>query len=239
MWRLMIVTFGVLALVFFELSGGAEYAPIENSLQRQGIGPHLQDSAVAAADPESVPQAKDEDRIANQKKRVETTLAALTATQSADPADHTQALKTHALIHDPEIPDLGPDADDAAVIEALKDAGAQMKTEWPGAIELFARRDEALGVQERTPKLQQKQRDLRLVRGDLANMRGGPGTEYEKIAALTQGTEVVVLFASGNGWLELQVVESGQIGWMADWLVSAKANTTGFAGAAASRVNAE
>ena len=114
---------------------------------------------------------------------------------------------------------------------------------WPGAIELFARAEQEADL--RVVRRQQAEAearaasDIRVVEGDVANMRGGPGTDFEKITALTGGTEVMVLGTSGNGWLQLQVIETGEVGWMADWLVSAGFDATGLydAGVDGSGVN--
>jgi uncharacterized protein YgiM (DUF1202 family) len=63
--------------------------------------------------------------------------------------------------------------------------------------------------------------DLRLVSGNNVNMRNGPGTSYSVVGRLTRGEEVEVLSDPGNGWLKLRVAETGNVGWMADFLVSA------------------
>lgn len=62
--------------------------------------------------------------------------------------------------------------------------------------------------------------DIRKVTGRRVNMRQGPGTQYSVVSSLGAGDEVEVLQTPGNGWLKLQVVSTGRIGWMADWLVS-------------------
>ena len=62
--------------------------------------------------------------------------------------------------------------------------------------------------------------DLSQVSGTVANMRGGPGITYGTVAKLAHGTQVSILQNTGSGWLELQVVETGQTGWIAEWLVS-------------------
>jgi len=63
--------------------------------------------------------------------------------------------------------------------------------------------------------------DLRLVSGNNVNMRNGPGTSYSVVGRLTRGEEVEVLSDPGNGCLKLRVAETGNVGWMADFLVSA------------------
>ena len=63
--------------------------------------------------------------------------------------------------------------------------------------------------------------DLRQVTGNRVNMRNGPGTDYSVVARLARGDAVEVLAAPGNGWLKLRVSDTGRIGWMVDFLVSA------------------
>lgn len=62
--------------------------------------------------------------------------------------------------------------------------------------------------------------DLREVAGSRVNMRSGPGTNYGVITTLTQGTETEVLEIDPSGWARLRVVGSGQVGWMAERLLS-------------------
>ncbi|WP_010137658.1 SH3 domain-containing protein [Oceanicola sp. S124] len=62
--------------------------------------------------------------------------------------------------------------------------------------------------------------DLRRVTGDRVNLRSGPGTSNGVLATLTKGTPVEIL-ETQSGWVHLRVQDSGQTGWMADWLVSA------------------
>ena len=64
------------------------------------------------------------------------------------------------------------------------------------------------------------ERDLRQVSGDRVNLRAGPGTSYGVLATLDEGAEVEVI-DTNNGWVKLKTADSGRIGWMADWLVSA------------------
>ena len=63
--------------------------------------------------------------------------------------------------------------------------------------------------------------DIRTISGNNVNMRMGPGTRYNVVAKLRRETEVQVLQNPGNGWLKLRVVESGRVGWMAEFLVTA------------------
>lgn len=62
--------------------------------------------------------------------------------------------------------------------------------------------------------------DIRRVNRDLVKMRSGPGLGYSVVAPLTHATEVEVLSASENGWLELRPVAGGQTGWIAEFLLT-------------------
>ena len=67
-------------------------------------------------------------------------------------------------------------------------------------------------------------KDLRAVTGNRVNMRTGPGTTFSVVTKLSKGAEVEVIGSEGDGWLQLRVVDTGQVGYMADWLVTAAVN---------------
>ena len=73
-------------------------------------------------------------------------------------------------------------------------------------------------TEEATPEVP---RDLRAVTGSRVNMRQGPGTDFEVLAQLVRDDEAEVLEASGTGWVKIRAIESGQIGWMAERLLTA------------------
>lgn len=246
MWRLIVVTFGTLALAFYELSGGADYAPVENSVQRQGIGPHLPRETPNVTTLASATQGSNPALDTDQSERIQATLASLPVARGTDeiPSPESEAEKIDTLTAQTEVASLPEDADDAAVIAALQDAGAEMRSASTGAIALFARAQREADTQrilraEAEDTTTAAPRDIRVVQGDLVNMRGGPGTEYEKIAALVGGTEVAVLQSPGDGWIELEVVETGLVGWMADWLVSTAFEATEFVREGANSANAD
>lgn len=66
----------------------------------------------------------------------------------------------------------------------------------------------------------QQQIDIRSIKGDLVNMRSGPGTDYDVVDQLAQATQVEVLTNSGNGWVELRPLEGGATGWIAEFLLT-------------------
>lgn len=62
--------------------------------------------------------------------------------------------------------------------------------------------------------------DLRLVTGNLVNVRGGPGTEFDVVGKLARGATVEVLAENGDGWVEMRSTNGEVIGWMADFLLN-------------------
>ena len=61
---------------------------------------------------------------------------------------------------------------------------------------------------------------LREVAGRAVNMREGPSTSYNVIDTLPQGTQTEVVDSDGAGWVRVRVVETGQMGWMAERLLT-------------------
>lgn len=76
-------------------------------------------------------------------------------------------------------------------------------------------------VEVREPAPETSYKDIREVAGTRVNLRDGPGTQYSVVASLSRGDPVIVLDDSGNGWLRLEVYDSGRQGWMAASLVTA------------------
>lgn len=62
--------------------------------------------------------------------------------------------------------------------------------------------------------------DLRQVAGKRVNVRSGPGTNYGVLDTLTRGTEAEVLAVNADGWAEILIPSTGQIGWMAERLLT-------------------
>lgn len=231
MWRLIVVTFGFLGWAFYVLSGGADYVPHSQSIQARAKTddtlPAEPSSDIAVAAIEATePTTKEAqvtraassiaDMATQSADRVEVTLVSIrpgAAEASRDTTDKVRVLTA------PE-----PGAVDAAVAEALSEAEEEVARDWPGAIELFAMQADMQAERKAAIEAERAAMDIRYVTGNVVNMRGGPGTEFDKIASLNGGTEVAVIAEPGNGWVMLRVMDTGEEGWMADWLVSAAAN---------------
>ena len=223
MWRLIVVTFGFLGLAFYVLSGGADYVPHSQSIQARA---KLDDTRPAdlAADTGQAIAGNDAasaafsiaDMADQNSDPVQITLVSLRAGATEASIDSAEKAR---ILTAPE-----PGAIDAAVVDALAEAEEEVARTWPGAIELFAMQAERQVERQAAIEAERAAMDIRYVTGNVVNMRGGPGTSFDKVSSLTGGTEVAVIEEPGNGWVMLRVMETGQEGWMADWLLSAAAN---------------
>ncbi|MDE0849970.1 SH3 domain-containing protein [Yoonia sp.] len=61
--------------------------------------------------------------------------------------------------------------------------------------------------------------DIRAVAGSRVNMRQGPGTNFPVLDTLDGGTQAEVLEINANGWAQIEVLNTGQIGWMSTRLL--------------------
>lgn len=72
-----------------------------------------------------------------------------------------------------------------------------------------------------SPEVAKPTLDLREVTGNRVNLRRGPGTDYPAVGKLARGDTVQVISETGDGWIKLRVSETGRIGYMADFLLTA------------------
>lgn len=66
----------------------------------------------------------------------------------------------------------------------------------------------------------QERLDIRNIAGDRVNVRMGPGTDYGVIGTFPQGTETLVLQVNDSDWAEIELLGTGERGWVAAWLLS-------------------
>ena len=62
--------------------------------------------------------------------------------------------------------------------------------------------------------------------GNGLNVRSGPGSNYSKVASITNGTKVTVLEDSGNGWYKIDY-GSGKIGYVSSKYITVTASGSG------------
>ncbi|KPP83295.1 MAG: Bacterial SH3 domain [Rhodobacteraceae bacterium HLUCCO07] len=239
MWRFIMLTFGFLGWAFFELSGGAEYAPREGSLQavraeiRAKTEKQAQRAQLAREAARTVrnPPTGAGGETASDDDNAQVFLIG-TAEPKAAPGDKRRHLtlstrpdSTGRGVSRPVRsdnnrnvltgnrtgipPDLSPEEQAARAIDIVT-GKARLADEAPGnRIEASESPDPATS------------RDIRVVSGARVNLRGGPGMQFGVVDSLPQGTRVEVLDDPGLGWVELQVNDSEVSGWMAERLLVA------------------
>lgn len=221
MWRFIFVSFAFLGWSFYELSGGSDYAPATNSIQvraqlnneRPKMRPvevdvtRLAENGAAVEEEtvtRSITSLADLDLSGGQRFEIKLARA---KTSESDETAAPQVTKAVATDETGERP--LPDHVAKAVAAASLSGAASDSVD---RVTLAATPD---------ADATQQTKDIRRVSGDLVNMRGGPGTRYDRIGKLRKNDKVVVLQEPGNGWIKLRVVDTGRVGWMADWLVTA------------------
>jgi hypothetical protein len=122
MWRFLLISFAVLGWTFYELSGGADYAPAPNSLQAQGDPDRPEVPAPGEATPRAAPTHAGKEAVMTEPGAAEATAEALPvtlATPRTAPADRAR-------------PDQGAEGDasaiDAAIAAAMGEAPADAAT---------------------------------------------------------------------------------------------------------------
>jgi len=66
-------------------------------------------------------------------------------------------------------------------------------------------------------------REVKYVAADDVNLREGPGERYNRIGVLPRGEAVDVIAYEGQ-WRKIRVPSNGEVGWVADWLLTGGSN---------------
>jgi hypothetical protein len=183
MWRFILVTFGFLFFAFYQLSGGADYAPKDGS--RQSVAAERAQAAEQKrlAFLQAKPKAKAPAPVASEIiTGGEATLVLASAGGSALPAQKPLAIVLNTPVIDLEKAE--------SLIDVTANAASDLEED-----------------------------DIREVTGNRVNLRRGPGTNFNTVGKLLRGDKVRVL-SEENGWTKLRVVETGRIGYMADFLLT-------------------
>ncbi len=190
MGKFIIGTFGILAWAFYVLSGGASFTP---------------ETRVAAAAPaqplaEQTPPA---DVVA---------LITPLAPETVEPAQAPVAVDPVTMTPPPAI-ESAQDATPIAVSATTTPAFAGSDTNVIGIAPSFTSLSAPAPA---SPDMT----TLREVAGRAVNMREGPDTSYAVLDTLPQGTQTEVIESDGTGWVRVRVVGTGQMGWMAERLLT-------------------
>ena len=193
MGKFIIGTFAILAWAFYVMSGGAEFTP-QTRLAAADMTPP--ESAPAQTTP-MVADALPEEAIPLGDGPVDTLSTVVdVAPRAIGTVDAAAQPTTISLDTAPVFDGETAQSGDATTVFTSLSAPA------PAAVS--------------SPDLA----SLREVAGRAVNMREGPSTSYNVIDTLPQGTQTEVIDSDGAGWVRVRVVETGQMGWMAERLLT-------------------
>ncbi|WP_418594579.1 SH3 domain-containing protein [Ponticoccus sp. (in: a-proteobacteria)] len=223
MFRVMLITFGVLGWAWYELSGGSEFeagdtgvtlmAAVPDTALGATPGPEVTRADRSASDLSSVAPVRE--AAAPVRQPLPEPAKAVIAAEPVVPADPQKfaALLDAALPDEPE-----GNFDDAPVAEVMPVAG----TARPAVAEPVVAETAFAEPSVAEPAIAEPQRaDLRVVVGSRVNLREGPATSYAVVTQLLQGEFVEVLDETGDGWVRLRAVDGNNEGWMAASLLVA------------------
>ena len=209
MWRFVVICFAFLGAAFYVLSDGASYEPAPNSLQAQAkLPPEERINYRAPAEPEP-------ERVTSRTvQQVESSLEDLnTAAEEADELSLTLAsvredaagiLQAEASRPKAELLDM-----------ALPETTFQIRSnidEDEAAIDAAVAA--ALGEVTFDPS------QIRWVKENIIDLRAGPGLSFDRVTQVSKGAEVAVLEDPGHGWLNVQVLDGYDTGWVPEWLLT-------------------
>ncbi len=207
--RFVVVSFLGLGLGFYELSGGADFAPPERAERTVATAaetspqPAPPTSERAAQHPLAKPDALARAELPEARPLADPRLRDQVALRQL--AQAGQAINSTAAAFD------GRSATSQLQLVSLEGGLA-------GITSQVITPTEPVAVQIEAPA-----QDIRYVRASRVNMRQGPGTNYSVLTRLLADDKVRVLEDSGTGWLRLKVDSTGRIGWIAASLLTKKA----------------
>lgn len=208
MGKFIFGTFLVLGLAFYQLSGGADFvpesrAPADPQVARVAAAPAAEPlvTAASAAAPAELIEETLQD-VAGPEILAETpTEAPDDAPASAD-ASFEIASETAQPVET---------AETAVQFASLSVSSDGQIAETAGPQTTSA----AAEVPETPATPAAPVADFREVAGSRVNLRSGPGTGFDRLDTLVLGTQIEVIEVNADGWARLQVLSTGQIGWMA------------------------
>lgn len=212
--RFILLTFGFLGWAFYEMSGGADFAPKRPEIAATTTQQTTPTDIVVAQ--ESPPQDPIQIERITQTQPVDTTPPGFENTDEAERV--SRGSLNLAAVEDTTVKDASDAASDASASEITYvpiNPGRTTSTEDAPAIipSLIAPNDQGTVQAANTS-------DIRSVSGNRVNVRGGPGTEYGIVTKLGRGDTVEILQDNGDGWVKMRPIDGGPEGWMADFLLT-------------------
>ena len=190
MGKFIIGTFGVLAWTFYVMSGGATFTPETRVAEAAPSQPVTEQTPPADVIALIAPVAPETVAAPDDQ------LAVDPVTMTPPPAIESAQDATPIAVSATAAPAFA--GSDANVI-GIEPAFASLSAPAPASPDMTA---------------------LREVAARAVNMREGPDTSYAVLDTLPQGTQTEVVESDGTGWVRVRVVGTGQMGWMAERLLT-------------------
>ncbi|MEL7282390.1 MAG: SH3 domain-containing protein [Pseudomonadota bacterium] len=209
MWRFVVICLAFLGVAFYVLSGGASYEPAPNSLQAQAkLPPEERMNFRAPPEPQTARQTSAAvERVANTFEElgtVEEETDELALTFASVRSDATGILEAEATRPKAEL-----------LTMALPETTFQIRS---NTEEDSSAIDAAVAAALGEVTFDQSQ--IRWVKENIIDLRSGPGLTFDRVMQVSKGAEVAVLEDPGHGWLNVQVVDGYETGWVAEWLLT-------------------
>ncbi|MFW2544383.1 SH3 domain-containing protein [Primorskyibacter sp. 2E107] len=194
MYRVMVVTFGVLGWAWYELSGGSAYEPGTQSVAF--LAPPTTFEEAAPARTERVAQVITRSApVSEIMARPEPEVTRTAGMGTAGLADVSNLSLDLSRVAPGEPDTAGDDETVQLIVTTLRDTAMAPVSE---AVTRVA-----------------SSIDYRRVRGGVVNLRSGPGTTFDVVTQLFEGEEVEVMRDDGTGWVKLRAMAgNNEIGWM-------------------------
>lgn len=220
--RFVVLSFIFLGLGFYELSGGGDFDPqearaaavdarIARAAEKTGTLVAAVSRPSAETAERAVPPAASPDDTVTRTQLDLVSFEAVAA-DTAAASQISEAAASASAAPETPIAELATQA--ALEDEPLSLASLETPVAAPSGIQFSG----STQVAASTPTTGFS--DIRSVKGDLVNMRSGPGTDYDVVDQLPQATRVEVISSNGNGWVELRRLDSSETGWIAEFLLT-------------------
>ncbi|MBM1309954.1 SH3 domain-containing protein [Sulfitobacter mediterraneus] len=213
MFRFILVSFGFLGWSFYEMSGGADFDPINTRMARlEAVNPTPFDNPSSSDAQVILASAPAVATDTNPPLNEAVTRVSLNLTTLQEALDQSGSAATVA-------PAAAATVDPAAVPTNVAVTTASADT--PAIIPSLIIQDDTTSP-DVTPAalVSEVGLDIRTVSGNRVNVRGGPSTNFSVVSKLIRGDAVEILEDNGNGWVRMRSVLTGEEGWMADFLLS-------------------
>lgn len=201
--KYIVLSFAFMAFAFYELSGGDEFTPRKAELMAEAK------AAKAAEEADRLVRSTNARPSSNPLPSSVSEVALRTV---SEPTVFT--VSNEDPVEELEQAEIGTQQQVPVTLVSLEQGGAMFARPITQLVTTPDQARPVLATRTLPPA------DLREVAGIRVNMRKGPGTGYDVVTSLPQGTTVEVIDADGSGWVKLRTVDEDLVGWMAEYLLS-------------------